>query len=265
MLGVWCPVCTVAPTRSIIKPRHLCNSLFNPNGLKMVITGHVHFTNFVVPNSETDSTYVFIFCEASPPLFLYKNVSPNVLNRLGFFITRAGCLIIYICIAWVKCIPYIKPRYFMSASRKQKRNKVKKRLRIIRLFLSRPRRLLKLQLLVAPCFLFLLLCGDIHPNPGPVIHRVPRHASAEPLNVASWNVRTLLDTKRAAARPTAIVSRELARYNIDIAAISETRVLGDTTLEEVTGGYSKGKPKRKQIPPWRRFCYRVNTCKAAGW
>ena len=215
-----------------------CQSIF--------INDHVYFTNFVVPNSETDSTYIFIFREASPPLFLYKNVSPNVLNRLGFFITRAGCLIIYICIAWVKCIPYIKPRYILSASRKQKRNEVKKRLRIIRLFLSRPRRLLKLQLLVAPCFLFLLLCGDVHPNPGPVIHRVPRHASAEPLNVASWNVRTLLDTKRAAARPTAIVSRELARYNIDIAAISETRVLGDTTLEEVTGGYTfflKGKPE----------------------
>ena len=35
---------------------------------------------------------------------------------------------------------------------------------------------------------------------------------------------------------TTIVSRKLARYNIYIAAISETRVLGDNTLEEVTGG-----------------------------
>ena len=66
------------------------------------------------------------------------------------------------------------------------------------------------------------------------------------LNVASWNVRTLLETRRNTLRPTAIVSRELARYNIDIAAMSETRVLGETVIEEVGGGYTfflKGKPE----------------------
>ena len=66
------------------------------------------------------------------------------------------------------------------------------------------------------------------------------------LTVASWNVRTLLDTKRRAERPTAVVARELDRYGIDIAALSETRIPGDSVIEEVGGGYTfflKGKPE----------------------
>ena len=96
--------------------------------------------------------------------------------------------------------------------------------------------------LVVPMYLLLLLCGDIHPHPGPILQPSLRHPQAQLLNVASWNVRTLLETKRSAARPSAIVSRELARYDIDIAAISESRVLGDTVFED--GGYTfflKGK------------------------
>ena len=98
-------------------------------------------------------------------------------------------------------------------------------------------------------FLFLLslllLCGDVHPNPGP---RPPRNSRDSALITASWNVRTLLDSKRHCARPSAIVARELDRYNIDIAALSETRVLGDTTFAENfdSGGYTfflKGKPE----------------------
>ena len=90
----------------------------------------------------------------------------------------------------------------------------------------------------------ILLCGDVHSNPGPTANRRRSHA----LITASWNVRTLLDSKRSAARPSAIVARELDRYNIDIAALSETRVLGETTFEENFGntGYTfflKGKPE----------------------
>ena len=64
--------------------------------------------------------------------------------------------------------------------------------------------------------------------------------------MASWNVRTLLDTKRTAGRPTALVALMLSRYNIDIAALSETRVLGENVITEVEGGYTfflKGKPE----------------------
>ena len=58
-------------------------------------------------------------------------------------------------------------------------------------------------------------------------------------------MRTLLETKRSAARPTAIVAHELDRYNIDIAVLSETRILGETVIQETGGGYTfflKGKP-----------------------
>ena len=87
--------------------------------------------------------------------------------------------------------------------------------------------------------LLLILCGDVHPNPGPGLSFLPhgrRHPDKQLLNTASWNVRTLLDSKRASGRPSAIVAQELARYSIDIAAICETRVLGDTEFSD--GGYT---------------------------
>lgn len=46
--------------------------------------------------------------------------------------------------------------------------------------------------------------------------------------VASWNVRRLSDIpiKNRTEKSTALVARELARYEVDITALSETR-LGD--------------------------------------
>lgn len=68
------------------------------------------------------------------------------------------------------------------------------------------------------------------------------YKSTPKLNIGSWNVRTLLpDTRTAATRPerrTALVARELDRLNIDIAALSETRLADEGQLEEVGGGYS---------------------------
>ena len=62
-----------------------------------------------------------------------------------------------------------------------------------------------------------------------------------------WNVRTLLDNPNSdhPERRTAIISRELARYDIDIAALSETRRADEGQLKEEGGGYTffwKGKP-----------------------
>ena len=50
-----------------------------------------------------------------------------------------------------------------------------------------------------------------------------------PLNAAAWNVRTLLDREDSdrPERRTALIARELDRYNIDIAALSETRLAGE--------------------------------------
>ena len=53
------------------------------------------------------------------------------------------------------------------------------------------------------------------------------------LSLATWNVRTLLDMKDAdkPQMQTALVARELDRYNIDI-ALQETRLEGQGSLQE---------------------------------
>jgi len=58
------------------------------------------------------------------------------------------------------------------------------------------------------------------------------------MRLAAWNVQTLLDRGDRHERRTAIIARELARYSIDIAALSETRIFGSTQLEEVGAGYT---------------------------
>ncbi|BHF69382.1 hypothetical protein SprV_0301242600 [Sparganum proliferum] len=60
------------------------------------------------------------------------------------------------------------------------------------------------------------------------------------LNLAAWNVRSLLDNPRSnrPERRTALVARELARYKVDIAALSEIRFSEQGQLEEVGAGYT---------------------------
>ena len=53
----------------------------------------------------------------------------------------------------------------------------------------------------------------------------------------SWNVRTLQDNNDAPERKTAVVALELSKYNIDIAALSETRLPGISQFKEEKGGY----------------------------
>ncbi|VDL88565.1 unnamed protein product [Schistocephalus solidus] len=55
-----------------------------------------------------------------------------------------------------------------------------------------------------------------------------------PLTLAAWNVRLLSDNPRSnrLERMTALVARELARYKVDIAALSETRFSKQGELEE---------------------------------
>ncbi len=65
----------------------------------------------------------------------------------------------------------------------------------------------------------------------------------------TWNVRTLLDEQNGTDRPrrrTALVASKLNKYNIDIAALSETRLAGEDSLIEVGQGYTflwKGLPE----------------------
>lgn len=59
------------------------------------------------------------------------------------------------------------------------------------------------------------------------------------LTVGEWNVRTLLDRPSQSDRSeiqTALVACKLDRYDVDIAALSETRFLENGALEENLGG-----------------------------
>nr|VZH96321.1 unnamed protein product [Spirometra erinaceieuropaei] len=72
-----------------------------------------------------------------------------------------------------------------------------------------------------------------------------------PLTLAAWNVRSLLDNPRSnrPERRTALVARELARYKVDIAALSETRFPEKVQLEEVGVGYTffgSGRPRAER-------------------
>ena len=55
---------------------------------------------------------------------------------------------------------------------------------------------------------------------------------------ANWNVRTLLDNDSRPERQTALVAKALAAYEIDIAALSETRLAGEGSNNEVGQGYT---------------------------
>ena len=50
--------------------------------------------------------------------------------------------------------------------------------------------------------------------------------------MASWNVRTLQDNDNNPERRTAVISKVLDKYSVDIAALSETRFPGDGELKE---------------------------------
>ena len=66
------------------------------------------------------------------------------------------------------------------------------------------------------------------------------------LTIGQWNVRTLLD-REGANRPerrTALVAMELAKYNIDIAALCETRFSESGSLSDLEYSFFwSGKPE----------------------
>lgn len=67
----------------------------------------------------------------------------------------------------------------------------------------------------------------------------------------AWNVRTLMDreTSTRPERRTALVAKELSRYSIDIAALSETRLADEGSVAELKGGYTffwKGKAQAEE-------------------
>ena len=83
-------------------------------------------------------------------------------------------------------------------------------------------------------------------NPFPSRRTAPRAqrraagAQVSPIIFGAWNVRSLLDNPRSIRpeRRTALIARELARFKVDIAALSETRFSGEGSMEEVGAGYT---------------------------
>ena len=82
--------------------------------------------------------------------------------------------------------------------------------------------------------------------PSTVGNKLGRRIRRQLLTIAQWNVRTLLD-REAADRPerrTAFVAMELAKYNIDIAALCETRFSESGSLNDLEYSFFwSGKPE----------------------
>ena len=73
--------------------------------------------------------------------------------------------------------------------------------------------------------------------------------------VASWNVQTLLDGDNHPERRTALITKELARYSVDIAALQETRLEGQgQTQGEYAHNFLDWKTSRMQRS-WCGICY----------
>ena len=77
-----------------------------------------------------------------------------------------------------------------------------------------------------------------YPTSGRKKYKIDSSMKQRTLVVASWNMRTLQDTGLGARRRTALIACELARYIIDIAALSETRLPDEGSLVEIGTGYT---------------------------
>ena len=210
---------------------------------------------FIGKYTGTDSSLIFLFKEQIPPTFL-NDLSKGRLDWLRFSYMRSFFLLVYVSMAFLKYILYYlnvppflhqwwwaRGRPSRGRFRKVRQYIVKhscsssiiRKARVfsarkIRKYLARAQHICRMYIAASALLLLLILCGDIHPQPGPTFPGSTRHPTRQLLVVGSWNVRTLLETKRTPVRPSAIVARELDRYGIDIAALAETRYLGEKTF-----------------------------------
>nr|VZI26746.1 unnamed protein product [Spirometra erinaceieuropaei] len=101
-------------------------------------------------------------------------------------------------------------------------------------------------------------------SPNPTFRRRSRQTGrVSPLTLAAWNVRSLLDNPRSnrPERRTALVARELPRYKVDIAALSETRFSEQGQLEEVGAHYTffwSGRPRAERRDAGVAFAIRTD-------
>jgi hypothetical protein len=214
----------------------------NGNDKPFVVRYDYSFTSSDQFYSETDSTIIFLSMEKHV-LSIPKNMYG--LSTLGVLYMRSLSVILYACMICMEYFSYcLEVKLLRRCLRSLKDYSSMAIIRKASQYITMRRHIALLRILVA-LLLLLLLCGDVHPNPGPALSGSIRHPHLQLLTVGAWNVRTLLETKRTPVRPTAIVARELDRNGIDIAALGETRILGESRIVESGGGYTfflKGKP-----------------------
>lgn len=84
--------------------------------------------------------------------------------------------------------------------------------------------------------------GEHHMQNPIVMLRGTKRKKCPKLSFATWNVKTLLDSNTSKSitvpRKTALVARELNKYNIDVTSLQETRLKETGQLEEVGEGYT---------------------------
>ena len=213
--------------------------------LKSICTSTPKILTVFKVDTGTNSDLYFIFKE-STPLFFYVECMYGM-EPIALVYTRSAFATAYTSMVCLKCILYyLKITYFRHILKCRKHRSSRGRHRKMYRYLSFLKHSLLLHMFTVPLFALLLLCGDIHSNPGPILPGSRRHPSLQLLKAGAWNVRTLLESKRKPIRPSAIVARELDRHGIDIASLSETRILGESRFEESGGGgytfFLKGKP-----------------------
>ena len=80
-----------------------------------------------------------------------------------------------------------------------------------------------------------IACPFRHPGWLSAVSGAPSSAELEKekfTTFVSWNVRTLQDSQSTLERRTAVVNRILNQYNVDIAALQESRFVGQGQLRE---------------------------------
>ena len=77
-----------------------------------------------------------------------------------------------------------------------------------------------------------------YPTRGRKKYKIESSIKQRPLVVASWNERTLQDNGLGTRRRTTLIACELARYNIDIAALSDTRLPDEGSIVEMGTCYT---------------------------
>ncbi|ESN91398.1 hypothetical protein HELRODRAFT_165428 [Helobdella robusta] len=88
--------------------------------------------------------------------------------------------------------------------------------------------------------LTLLTSNEERPRKGIFLSGQKQKLTCELIRFVTWNVRTLLGrtiTERPARR-TALIALKLGRYQIDIAALSETRLPDEGSPVEMEAGYT---------------------------